>query len=812
MGEVRVIDKETVKVIGDFYEMFIDALKSEKKVFKLENCIVDGNVDILKIYNRIRDNKELRKLIIEHKDDNITTINVDINLSFHDVEFKGNFQMFRNKIEIVESIRKILIRVILGNINFINSSFKGNVDFSYSVVQGEVNIIDSTFMENVIFWKSEFKKIVYFEKSTFEGDIVFKSSTFENDIYFRNSTLFNGKVDFWKSTLKRNIYFDTLIFKKDIDFGNSTFEGDINFEKSKFNGSVYFNGSTFEKKVNFDYSVFRWMVDFSESTFKGDINFRYSKFDTEISFYKSEFKEGVSVNFIGSRFLGETNFSMIVFDNGEINFEYSEFLGVVSFWKSTFVRDVSFTGLKFNREVNFSESFFKGRAVFSNVEFTEKADFATAVFNEVNFVDVRFKYADFTGCVFEKLLLFSRVFFDLIKFTGAIFEGVAYFMENENNNPNQITLFDLLKIEYLKKFKKKNNKDKNRGVALFNFVNFKSPNNITFVNFPLSRTSFLLTDVKNIAIIAEAERIFDELLLEFVDDAKKILDIEEKIVKIKQKIEPYWDILPEDEKNKLNKRLGDYKKQLNEAWKNLINKIKQKINFENDDLYILFTEAYVYGISPYLRPETVLKEYRDIRKSFENNRTYVEASELFIYEMDLLRKIIIPNYDKYKIPIFSILLVIIFGVLFGLYFVIIPALLIILVWVILYIIRYLGIIEYLLKILKIRYLREFLEGIAFDIYKIISNYGESLVKPIIITILVILIIPCIITHSWNPFSDKILLEQTLRAFFQLGIDKNTINNNPELQTLASYEWLIRIISLILLGNIFIAIKRRLERK
>ena len=61
-------------------------------------------------------------------------------------------------------------------------------------------------------------------------------------------------------------------------------------------------------------------------------------------------------------------------------------------------------------------------------------------------------------------------------------------------------------------------------------------------------------------------------------------------------------------------------------------------------------------------------------------------------------------------------------------------------------------------------------------------------------------------------------EQILRAFFQLGIDKDVINSttNPiqkeQLKTLASYEWLIRIISLILIGNILIAIKRRLERK
>ncbi|MFU8653335.1 hypothetical protein [Methanotorris formicicus] len=48
------------------------------------------------------------------------------------------------------------------------------------------------------------------------------------------------------------------------------------------------------------------------------------------------------------------------------------------------------------------------------------------------------------------------------------------------------------------------------------------------------------------------------------------------------------------------------------------------------------------------------------------------------------------------------------------------------------------------------------------------------------------------------------LKETLRAFFQLGIvDKSSL--------MISYEWSIRIISLILLSNLFIAIKRRLER-
>ena len=58
-------------------------------------------------------------------------------------------------------------------------------------------------------------------------------------------------------------------------------------------------------------------------------------------------------------------------------------------------------------------------------------------------------------------------------------------------------------------------------------------------------------------------------------------------------------------------------------------------------------------------------------------------------------------------------------------------------------------------------------------------------------------------HNMSNYNTH--LKQTLRAFFQLGI-------KDEKSPMYNYEWLIRIISLILLGNIFIAIKRRLERK
>jgi hypothetical protein len=572
----------------------------------------------------------------------------------------------------------------------------------------------------------------------------------------------------------------TVTINITINFQNVEFIGDFLMHNEKpydekslgrIKGKAIING------INLTFSRFKGEVDFRHLTSKGKVNFTFVEFEKgDIKFSGAIFEEEANFDFIFSGLESKIYFVGSVFEK-DVRFTFSISKG-----------KVDFTGSKFKRNVDFSLTFEKngGEIIFRNIEFNGDVDFSHLDINgTVKFEKVRFK----------SIAKFTDISFELLVFSEVIFEDIVVFSKK---NPN-------------------------KGIAIFNLVNFKNPDNTAFIDFPLSKTSFLMTDVKEIIIIAKAERIFDDLLLEFVDDVKKIVGIEENIEKekVKQKMDLYHDVLPENE-NELNKMLEDYENQLNEAWENLINKIKQKIYFENDNLYDMFAEMCVYDISPYLLPylklETVLKEYRNIRKSFEKNRTYVEASELFIYEMDLIRRITVPNYEQYKILIYGIfsILLIIMCWFFGLYSAIILILLVILLWVFLYIIKHLGIIEYLLKVINC--LKEFLEGLAFDVYKAVSNYGESLTKPIIITIFVILIIPCIITHSWNPFSDKTLLEQTLRAFFQLGIDNGAINSTTnsiqkeQLQTLASYEWLIRTISLILLGSLFIAIKRRLERK
>ncbi|CAB3289866.1 protein of unknown function [Methanocaldococcus lauensis] len=138
-----------------------------------------------------------------------------------------------------------------------------------------------------------------------------------------------------------------------------------------------------------------------------------------------------------------------------------------------------------------------------------------------------------------------------------------------------------------------------------------------------------------------------------------------------------------------------------------------------------------------------------------------------------------------------------------------------------------------------------LEKIIINLYGFISDYGESLAKPISISIIFIFIVcPILLSNislgsvisncikfiikpnyyihlSLEPFKNSILYydtlhEQTLRAFFQLGINYDAINQTSDkilkqqLKTLYSWEPVIRIISLILLGSLFIAIKRKLE--
>jgi len=111
------------------------------------------------------------------------------------------------------------------------------------------------------------------------------------------------------------------------------------------------------------------------------------------------------------------------------------------------------------------------------------------------------------------------------------------------------------------------------------------------------------------------------------------------------------------------------------------------------------------------------------------------------------------------------------------------------------------------------------EKLAHYIYELASRYGESVNRPIILAITTILFTP-ILLLTYNPgisgptppylLLTKYLenLEAVSAVFIQIRSfkDFNFLTNAP-----IAIEILIRIFAIIIFGNLFVAVKRRLER-
>jgi len=156
----------------------------------------------------------------------------------------------------------------------------------------------------------------------------------------------------------------------------------------------------------------------------------------------------------------------------------------------------------------------------------------------------------------------------------------------------------------------------------------------------------------------------------------------------------------------------------------------------------------IRGLKAHLTDEAVLAEYRNIRKALENNRMFNEASNLFIREMKLLRR-------------------------------------------------------------KLCFQKNPLELLSHYVYYFISRYGESVERPI--TLLLMLIFGSSLTLSY-------LLTGTfefryVEAIFAVCFQVRSFSDFDFLTEVPLWiEVLIRLFSIMFLGNLFVALKRRLERR
>jgi uncharacterized protein YjbI with pentapeptide repeats len=365
-------------------------------------------------------------------------------------------------------------------------------------------------------------------------------------------------------------------------------------------------------------------------------------------------------------FIAEFNFA---------DFTYSTFTKLVAFGGSRFrekakfygtvFNDVIFIGTFFLQELVFHNSVFNGKAYFDNSIF-DIVKFYNSIFNEkVSFNDVVVNILKFHNSTFKSRADFRDIYFNILSFEYCIFEDLALFKKKE-------------KIDEI------NETIKYEGLALF--INTQFLNKHTKIeNFPLSKTSFLKTDVREVMILC---------------DIKKEEILSHKLLKLK-----------ENDK-------GIYK----EAYEILKNDLDYK---------------------------SVLAEYRNLRISIENNRTYIEASNLYTMEMELIKE----------------------------------------------------------------YSNNWFERSIIKAYKEISDYGESIEKTgkwIFCSIIVFTILASILRFKGMEWDIIEIIKfwfvsflEVIRLFLQIGTDD---------KSLWILEPIVRVTSLILLGNLYIAIRRKLSRK
>ncbi|ABR56628.1 pentapeptide repeat-containing protein [Methanococcus aeolicus] len=662
--------------------------------FELENAVVEGDVSIADIYNKIKEeNESLLNEIIEEKERKII-LNMDIEINIENVEFKGKFNMEK----------------------FHNFEIKKNVIPSFNK---ELSFYEITFDKFVGFYGVLFNEYANFSKAVFEEDVNFKFSTFNGEAYFKD-TKFNkqdmtnqGKTDFNGTTFEKYATFENAQFEGRADFNEVKFKENTDFSEAIFNDETHFYNAKFNmdtKKIG--------TANFTHTQFKKYAEFTSALFNKKVGFYHNIFEE--EINFTDTKFKGRADFGGVIF-KGKVGFNYSIFLDIVEFSDTTFEGEVDFKKAIFNK-LKCSESTFKSRAYFEDI-----------FFNLLSFVKCGFR--DTTS--FKKETLTDEKVKELNK------EEITEIENYEN-------------------------------LAIFNFVRFDEYTTID--NFQLSKTSFLRTDVRKV------------MLTEYFED------------------ENFKEILSHKLLTNRNNNKGIYEK----AYKILEKQLNNHIS--------------------------VLAEYRNLRLSIEDNITYEEASNLYKMEMGLKKKYSKNNFEKIAIILYGILSdygesvekSILWGIfaitslpvialackyfsitIVGLYYLVKDIILLLILTVII-----MGLIAYgVLATISWDYNTTTTKlGELFTKFKTIIGHicgAISSINPKLFPYAMFFLVVGIFYVSVQYY---VSLLDTITVFFQLGINTTTAEtNNPE-HIMKNWELPIRIISLILLGNLYIALRRRLSRK
>jgi len=422
-------------------------------------------------------------------------------------------------------------------------------------------------------------------------------------------------------------------------------------------------------------------------------------------------------------------------------------------------KEIDFTGAIFPPEMQFS-SREKPLEVKKLVNFIgakfQKADFMSAEFQTAYFHGAEFQEANFRGAKF-RWAGFVGAKFQKADFMSAEFREWANFIGAEF----QAAYFTYAKFHGTAILEFVLRENQSPCIADFEFAKFESQVSLKLLEGDGVLLFYMaeFRDPRKVTIVVPLSAVSflqtDLTDITLIPSERSEKSSDERILD-----EKLWEYHistqgKDKSKSKEEKELSEQKgntPEIIEKFRKFLSRITGK-----GDASLSDSEEKAYEtLKDRLSRELIIAEYRNIRKCLEANRMFTEASSLFIREMRLAR-----------------------------------------------------------SRLSWRKIGDIPEKIAHYAFDILARYGESMGRPILWSFLVVflssLYLACI-SHPSEAISSLFrIMGIVTSVFFQIRSLGDFFNEMYTGQLLG-LEIIIKLLSVLLLGSLFIALKRRLERK
>jgi hypothetical protein len=212
------------------------------------------------------------------------------------------------------------------------------------------------------------------------------------------------------------------------DFEGFMFPNGISFESVEFKKKVNFKDAVFESAILFDGATFSGGLELRHATFLWHAGFYNAKFSGYAGFNETTFSDSVAFN--RAIFSGDAGFYRAIFAR-YAGFDEATFSGV-GFDDATFSRGAGFHSTIFSGDADFIDAKFAGSVKFGKATFSGGAWFSGAAFSgDADFDEAKFAGAvDFDRSTFSRYAGFNKVTFSrYARFNQATFSWHARFYD-----------------------------------------------------------------------------------------------------------------------------------------------------------------------------------------------------------------------------------------------------------------------------------------------------------------------------------------------------------------------------------------------